>query len=263
MKSPHLDYDTLADLAEGLLEDDRVASANAHLDTCAECRERSADLVDVSRLLAEAPLPSMPAELAERIDSALAAESLHTATVVSLEQRRKQRHWRVLSAAAAAMVVLGGGAAVGTNLLRGGGSHDGSASVSSPVTDQSGQAHHPLGGGPGGTAPSEATGAYEVVTSGMDYHAASLGTQLARAVGDRARHLAVQQGATVTSVQQCVAAVAKALKPLLVDQARYDGTPATIIALPGPSAGRFDVWIVRPNCTPQDRQLISHTQVAG
>ncbi|WP_026412391.1 anti-sigma factor family protein [Actinomadura oligospora] len=261
MKSPHLDYDTLADLAEGLLEDDLAASANAHLDTCAECRDLSADLADVSRILAEAPLPSMPAELAERIDSALAAESLHTATVVSLEQRRKQRHWRVLSAAAAAVVVLGGGTAVGTTLVRGGGSHDGSANVSSPVTDPSGP-DHALAGGPGGSAPSAAAGGYAIVTTGTDYHAASLGSQIAHSVGEPARQMTVQ-GATATSVQQCVAAVARAVRPLLVDQARYDGAPATIIALPGPSQGRYDVWIVRPTCTPQDRQLISHTQVSG
>ncbi|MEV5573636.1 hypothetical protein AB0L06_26655 [Spirillospora sp. NPDC052269] len=256
MKSPHLDYDTLADLAEGLLEDDLAASANAHLDTCAECRDRSADLADVSRILAEAPLPSMPAELAERIDSALAAESLHTATVVSLEQRRKQRHWRVLSAAAAAMVVLGGGTAVGTTLLRGGGSHDTNANVSSPVTDPSGQGRPPAG------APRAVADAYAIVTTGTDYHAASLGSQVAHAVGEPSRQIAVQ-GAPATAVQRCAAAVAKSVKPLLIDQARYDGAPATIIALPGPSAGRYDVWIVRPNCTPQDLQLISHIQVSG
>lgn len=257
MNSPHLDYDTLADLAEGLLEDDLAASANAHLDTCAECRDRSADLADVSRILAEAPLPSMPAELAKRIDSALAAESLHTATVVSLEQRRKQRHWRVLSAAAAAVVVLGGGTAVGTTILRDGGTHDGSASVP-PVTDPSGPHHGVL---PGAT-PSEAAAGYEIVTSGTDYHAASLGAQLTRAVGERARHVTMQGGAS-GPVQQCVTAIAKTVRPLLVDQAKYDGAPATVIALPGPSAGRYDVWVVRPTCTPQDRQLISHTQVSG
>ncbi|MFC4908782.1 anti-sigma factor family protein [Actinomadura gamaensis] len=261
MISPHLDYDTLADLAEGMLEDDLAASANAHLDTCAECRDRSADLADVSRILAEAPLPSMPAELAERIDSALAAESLHTATVVSLEQRRKQRHWRVLSAAAAAVVVLGGGAAVGTNLLRGGGSHDGSASVSSPVTDPSGGAAPSAAGS--GVAPSAAaTGGYEVVTSGTDYHAASLGGQVAKALTGRTRNMTMQSGSSA-GLQQCLAALAKSVRPVLVDQARFDGSPAVIVALPGPSAGRYDVWVVRPTCTPRDQQVISHTQVAG
>ncbi|MCP2340550.1 anti-sigma factor family protein [Actinomadura rupiterrae] len=261
MISPHLDYDTLADLAEGLLEDDRAASAEAHLDTCAECRDRSADLADVPRLLAEAPLPSMPAELAERIDSALAAESLHTATVVSLEQRRKQRHWRVLSAAAAAVVVLGGGAAVGTNLLRGGG-HDGSASVSSPVTDPSGR-NHLNSGADGGVAPSAAaTGGYEIVTTGTAYRAATLGAQVAKALGEHARNLTMRS-ATSAALQPCVASLARAARPLLVDQASYDGAPAVIIALPGPSAGRYDVWVVRPNCTPENQQLISHTQVSG
>ncbi|MEV4251921.1 hypothetical protein AB0J52_01995 [Spirillospora sp. NPDC049652] len=258
MITPHLDYDTLADLAEGLLEDDRAASANAHLDTCAECRDRSADLADVSRILAEAPLPPMPAELAERIDSALAAESLHTATVVSLEQRRKQRHWRVLSAAAAAVVVLGGGTAVGTAILRGGGSHDGTVTNNvPPVSDPSGPKHTYVSGG---AAPAPA-GGYQIVSTGTDYRAASLGPQLKRAVGEHAGSQTLQ--GSQTAVQECVAAVAKTVRPVLVDQASYDGAPAVVIALPGPSSGRYDVWIVHPDCTPQNQRLISHTQVAG
>jgi hypothetical protein len=65
----HLDHRALADLAEGLLDDDHAASANAHLDDCAECRERSAEVADVSRILADIPVPPMPADLAARIPS--------------------------------------------------------------------------------------------------------------------------------------------------------------------------------------------------
>lgn len=151
MNPAHLDYDVLADLAEGLLEDDEAASVNAHLDTCADCRELSADLADVSRILAEAPVPSMPAELAERIDTAIAAESMHTATVVSLEQRRGRRHWRILSAAAAAVIVVGGGATVGKIALDGANGTDGAAQH--PAQDRaSGEA--PPGVNPKVAAPS-------------------------------------------------------------------------------------------------------------
>ncbi|MDX6433579.1 MAG: hypothetical protein QOE54_5945, partial [Streptosporangiaceae bacterium] len=60
MKTAHLDYETLADLAEGLLDDEQAASANDHLVDCDECQSRSADLADESQLLADAPVPPLP-----------------------------------------------------------------------------------------------------------------------------------------------------------------------------------------------------------
>ncbi|MEU5880988.1 hypothetical protein [Spirillospora sp. NPDC047279] len=260
MNPAHYDYDTLADLAEGLLEDDHAASVNAHLDTCAECRDRSADLADVSRLLAEAPVPSMPADLAERIDHALAAESLNNATVVSLEQRRGRRHWRILSAAAATVVVLGGGALVGKAALDGSSNGDGSTTLHSPVTD-------PKDSGSGGTAPNPAPskrtqslGAegeqpkmagdapYTVTRSGTDYR----GTQLKQQVGSLLSSAAQKSrsGGTAPDAQtaQCVTSITGGKRPDLVDAARYEGSAATVIALAGTQPGTWNIWAVGPDC---------------
>jgi hypothetical protein len=256
----HLDYDVLADLAEGLLEDDEAASVNAHLETCADCRELSADLADVSRILAEAPMPPMPAELAERIDTALAAESMHTATVASLEQRRGRRHWRILSAAAAAAVVLGGGATVGKIALDGASSSDSTAHQPAPertLTDPGSGS----GSGMPKVAPGEPEPVFKVARSGTDYRSGTLGEQVGGVVaGDR--NLRAEAAAPDTRLRGCVTGVAGRQAPLLVDQARYEGKPAIIIAASGDEPGKRNIWVVGPDCSPQAHHLLKQLKNA-
>ncbi|MES9540581.1 zf-HC2 domain-containing protein [Spirillospora sp. NPDC049024] len=260
MNPAHLDYDVLADLAEGLLEDDEAASVNAHLETCADCRELSADLADVSRILAEAPMPPMPAELAERIDTALAAESMHTATVASLEQRRGRRHWRILSAAAAAVVVLGGGATVGKVALDGASSSDSTAHQPAPqhsLTDPSSG----TGSGVPKVAPGEPAPAFKVAHSGTDYRSGTLGEQVGGVVTGEQK-LRAEAAAPDPRLHGCVTGVAGSQAPLLVDQASYEGKPAIIIAAPGDQPGKRDIWVVGPDCSPQSHHLLKQLKNA-
>ncbi|RKS79304.1 anti-sigma factor RsiW [Actinomadura pelletieri DSM 43383] len=249
MNPAHLDYDVLADLAEGLLEDDEAASVNAHLDTCAECRDLSADLADVSRLLAEAPAPSMPAELAERIDTAIAAESLNTATVVSLEQRRGRRHWRILSAAAAAVVVLGGGAAVGMSAMDDTGGD--STRAATPPQDKA----HPSIAGERGLAPNaEPVPAFAVTHSRTHYRAGTLAQQAGQVMsGNRELRAA---DAPDARLRGCVLGIVQERKPVLVDRAEYEGKPATVIAVPGDRPGKLHLWVVGPECSAQNQHVL-------
>ncbi|MGH3240203.1 MAG: anti-sigma factor family protein [Spirillospora sp.] len=260
MNPAHLDYDILADLAEGLLEDDEAASVSAHLDTCADCRDLSADLADVSRLLAEAPAPSMPAELAERIDTAIAAESLNTTAVTSLEERRGRRHWRILSAAAAAVVVLGGGVAVGTTALDGtNGDH---AKTSAPPQDNArpSVADGGAGGesqqrGSSGAAPNAAPApAFGVTRSGTDYGAATLAAQIGQVMAKTQKLSAAD--APDTRLRGCVLGLVRERKPVLVDQARYEGNPATVIAVRGDTPEKLTVWVVGPECSAQNQHVL-------
>ncbi|GAA1841937.1 anti-sigma factor family protein [Actinomadura bangladeshensis] len=255
MNPAHYDYDVLADLAEGLLEDDEAASVNAHLDTCAECRELSADLADVSRILAEAPVPSMPAELAERIDTAIAAESMHSATVVSMEQRRGRRHWRILSAAAAAVIVVGGGATVGTMALDGvSGDHGQASTPAQDNPDQSGSAH--------GVAPNAApAAAFTVASSGTDYRARTLGAQVDRLLaGDREVKRA--SGEPSAQLKGCVNGVTRGLAPALVDNAKYEGRPATVIAVHGDQSGKWNIWVVGADCSARNQHVLKKLENA-
>ncbi|MFF3599419.1 anti-sigma factor [Kitasatospora indigofera] len=73
---PHPSIDELADLAEELIEDrDTADSLREHLAGCPECRETLAALAEVSELLGSVETPAMPADIARRIDAALAAEA--------------------------------------------------------------------------------------------------------------------------------------------------------------------------------------------
>lgn len=257
MNPAHLDYDVLADLAEGLLEDDEAASVNAHLESCAECRDLSADLADVSRLLAEAPVPSIPAELAERIDTAIAAESLN-ATVVSLEQRRGRRHWRILSAAAAAVIVVGGGAAVGTIALGEATGEDSGASAPAPdysdPTSSEDRKQAPKAVAPTAGPP------FRVLQSGTDYRAADLGAQ----IGDLL-HAPQAHSAAVTAgprLRECVYAVTQGRTPELVDEADYEGKPAYVIAARGDQPGKWNVWVVGTHCSADDPDVLKTLESA-
>ncbi|HEX6470365.1 MAG TPA: hypothetical protein VF069_14805 [Streptosporangiaceae bacterium] len=262
MSAAHLDYDTLAELAEGLLPESQAASADAHLADCAECRAKSAEIADVTRLLADVPVPPMPAELASRIDEALAAAAAASGPVVSLDSRRGRRRAWVLSAAAAVVVVVGGGALVGHALLTGSVSSDNGTAQSQPVQDRTGSAAaKPAPRASALQAPAGAAGsggAYLTSRSGTDYTAARLGTQvaerLARADGRTAEELAPEP------LAGCVRRVTGGRMPLVVDVAKYEGRPATVIALPGVDTSRLDVWVVGPACSATDPAVIKHAQ---
>lgn len=71
----HYDLDTLADLAEGLLDAGRARQVRDHLAVCDPCGELLADLAAVREVLAATPTPAMPMGVALRIDKALAAEA--------------------------------------------------------------------------------------------------------------------------------------------------------------------------------------------
>lgn len=77
----HPDVAEISDLTEGLLPSARSADVRRHLDECALCADVRASLEEIRDLLGTASgPPRMPAEVAGRIDAALAAEALLHAT---------------------------------------------------------------------------------------------------------------------------------------------------------------------------------------
>ncbi|GAA2294142.1 hypothetical protein GCM10010415_77720 [Streptomyces atrovirens] len=79
-RAEHPDVAEISDLTEGLLPSARSADVRRHLNECALCADVHASLEEIRDLLGTAPgPPRMPAEVAGRIDAALAAEALlHT-----------------------------------------------------------------------------------------------------------------------------------------------------------------------------------------
>ncbi|WLW53703.1 anti-sigma factor family protein [Streptomyces sp. YU58] len=77
----HPDVAEISDLTEGLLPPTRTADVRRHLDECELCADVHASLEEIRGLLGTLPGPTtMPADVAGRIDAALAAEALLAAT---------------------------------------------------------------------------------------------------------------------------------------------------------------------------------------
>lgn len=74
-RDTHYDLETLAELAEGLLEAATALQVREHLAICDPCGESLADLAAVREVLSATPTPAMPMGVALRIDRALAAEA--------------------------------------------------------------------------------------------------------------------------------------------------------------------------------------------
>ncbi|HET6686828.1 MAG TPA: zf-HC2 domain-containing protein [Jiangellaceae bacterium] len=120
MTGGHLGAVVLAEYHEGLLPDRMAADVAEHLAHCSACSETHRQLTEVSRRLAGEPaaLP-IPAEVAARLDDALASEK------PTLARRRTGqvspvRAWRarmpaVMAAAATVAAVAFAGFVVGTN----------------------------------------------------------------------------------------------------------------------------------------------------
>ncbi|MCH0538778.1 hypothetical protein I3F58_04245 [Streptomyces sp. MUM 203J] len=77
----HPDVSEISDLTEGILPPSRTADLRRHLESCALCADVRTSLEEIRGLLGTLPgAARMPADIAERIDAALAAEALLDAT---------------------------------------------------------------------------------------------------------------------------------------------------------------------------------------
>ncbi|MCX4882086.1 MULTISPECIES: anti-sigma factor [unclassified Streptomyces] len=80
----HPDVAEISDLTEGLLPASRTADIRRHLDECELCADVHTSLEEIRGLLGSMPGPThMPADVAGRIDAALAAEALLNATATA------------------------------------------------------------------------------------------------------------------------------------------------------------------------------------
>jgi len=279
----HLDADALADLDEGLLDRDHMASARAHVAGCPQCQAELAALTGVrERLAAAAEVEPMPAEVVARLDRALAevatepASTAVTRSVIPLRepQRSAPRGLRWLQAAAVVVLVLAGGA-VAVSALRG--SDNNGVATSSGSSD--GKADQRAAAD--GSYPVTASGRHwtkESVTAGVpQLLAGTLGPTLppssfsaqddASGSAGAPRELAGVPAARLAggpALADCVTELAGGpATPLAVDLATFDGQPAAVVLLPGIGGpGRVDVWVVPPDCAQGKGQFLYYANVA-
>ncbi|MFD3917905.1 hypothetical protein [Streptomyces sp. NPDC058595] len=86
----HPDVSEISDLTEDLLSPARSAEVREHLDGCTLCADVHESLEEIRGLLGTLPgPPRMPADVAARVDAALAAEALLNATAATADVSRE------------------------------------------------------------------------------------------------------------------------------------------------------------------------------
>jgi hypothetical protein len=296
-QSAHVDADVLAELSAGLIGGRRATRIHAHLAGCERCADVMAQLSAVSVLLAAVPSPAMPEWVTGRLSSALAEEAAArsgTATIPARPTGRRAFHHhpergrgtpsrtagrgsrgpvaaRAFAAAAAACVLAAGGYTV-MQLTQHGPSvaprAGGRAKLPGygPITQ-----HAPKGGlitpQPTGTVsapPGTVLPTFTVIRSGTDFQSAHLAAQIESALAKAEKGAASAGGAdhvSSTTEEDCVYRVTGGTRPTLVDEARYDGRPATVIALAGSGAQLGQAWVVGPRCSADNSDKITRVEL--
>lgn len=91
----HPDVSEISDLTEGVLSPPRTADVRRHVDSCELCSDVQASLEEIRSLLGSMPAPqTMPIDIADRIDAALAdeARAVSTASDVETDVSRETEH---------------------------------------------------------------------------------------------------------------------------------------------------------------------------
>ena len=293
--SAHVDVNVLAELSAGLISGRRATRIHAHLAGCQRCAKVSAGLSEVSALLSSVPPPAMPELVSRRLTTAIAEEAAARSGAGSPArparlagqqpfQRAGRAHAgppaerrrgltspvgaRAFAAAAAVCVVAAGGYTLvrltspggsGPVLNAGaGGTIHRHAATGGPGPYQVGPTH------PGHASPAVTQPTFNVVSSGIDYQQANLSAQIASEMSkvsavsaDSAAGRRMLHG---PSAQQdgCVQRVTSSVKPALVDAARYQGHPATVIALAHKGNQVAQAWVVGPRCSAGASDVLTH-----
>jgi hypothetical protein len=273
-QDPHPDVMEIADLAEGILPPERAAEVRGHVESCVECGEVLASLAEIRGLLSDLPEPEpMPADVAARIDAALAAETRfdsalpHVPRETSLPMQatgeaadvprgtsapaghpsaptgpgRGRRHRRALligAASTAAVLALGG---VVYELS----SHSGSNAMSADSSAQRKAGAQGRGGGDANAVGDEVARLLD--GAGGKSGSGGITSPMLSPRGD-AR--VTGPGGTVITVPGCVLkATQRVQQPLAATREPYEGVDSFLVVFPDPDATQVDAFVVTAACT--------------
>ena len=266
----HPEVAEISALAEGILPPDSAAAVRDHLAGCALCADVRDSLEEIRGLLGTLPgPPRMPADVAGRIDAALAAEALldtvlpgvprgtpagphvpretsaapggHSAASTGPgrpgKRPRDRRRWGrgVLAAASAAGVLLLGG--VIYQSVSSGGSGESAADSSARKASAAGsdtvagQVQQLLG---------KSSGSVRTPMVGGQYNSNSGGEQTD-----------IAPNHAPTSVPACVLkATSRSATPLAAERESFQGKDAYLLVLPNPTdSTSVDAYVVSASCT--------------
>ena len=278
----HPESGVLAEFCAGLVTGRRQASIASHLEACDRCAGLSDQLGEIPVLLAAAPSPAMPDDVARRLDLVLAAEAAKRdsseRTVDDSPAHRPaspgpRRRWdlrlvtqRILLPAAAVVVLAAGG--FGLSRVTGSSSSSSatSGSAAAPAT-----AARPASGT--AAARSEATRGspaikaplnFPVVNSGIDYLRATLAQQLETELQRHTKPGAGPQVVVSGSLKGCVLRVTQGTRPgtvALVDRARFQSQPAIVIV--AVSGDHYAAWVTALGCSASSDHVLATATLPG
>ena len=258
----HPDAETIAEYQAGALASWRVVRRRrvaSHLAGCPECSAVAHRLAAVSSVLAAAPRPSMPLDVAERLTTVLAvqpspdnAPSPHKRSRGLLAPPGGRRPRFVPAAAALAILAAVGAGGYALSQTTGSAPREASAGSAASVPKPS--------FGNVGVSP-ERVGAsngvnhavYRVVDSGTDYLEATLRAQLGREMADGA----LAPATAPRTLPGCLTRLGAASGVTFVDLARYQGRKAWIIG----SANR--AWVTGTACSSSLSDLFASVTLAA
>ncbi|WNI16661.1 hypothetical protein [Actinacidiphila sp. ITFR-21] len=257
---PHPEVSEISHLTEGLLQPPRSTAVREHIAGCLLCADVLASLTEIRGLLGTLPGPQrMPADVAGRIDAALAAEA-HLDTVLprqhvtrgtreasddsdvpretSIVERLRPRHsrWRggLLVAASVAAVTLVVGALYEAT-SSGGSDRNDSASATAVQ----------------GTEAAGLSVAEQVRQLLADQEPGAAGKSANSPMLDRRGTTTATPPHEATGVPECVLqATERSQQPLAAERDVYQGTPSYLVVLPHPGdTTRVDAYVVGAACT--------------
>jgi hypothetical protein len=278
----HLESGVLAEFRAGLVTGRRRASIASHLEACDRCAGLSDQLGEIPVLLAAAPAPAMPDDVARRLDLVLAAEAakrnssertVDDSPAHPPASPGPRRRWdfrlvtqRILVPAAAVVVLAAGGfglsRVVGSSpsSSTAAGSEAAPAASAPPANGTAG----PRSGATRGSPAIEAPLNFPVVNSGTKYLRATLRQQLETELRRHTERALGPQVLASGSVKGCVQRVTQGTVPgtlALVERAHFQGQPAIVIV--AVSGDHDAAWVTAPGCSASSDHVLAAVTLPG
>lgn len=276
----HLDLEVLADLDEDLLPGPEAATHEAHLSTCAVCRERLGRIRATRAVLGSLPDHPMPEGVASRIDAALAAAP--AATIVPFQAKRR---WRAHPTAAGLGAAAAVAALVAALVIGRTSDHPSSDNAPATLAEGNGSRVSVLN-----DLPTSATGTNYTIAhlegqvstllqppsvEALSSPTSGSGPESSQPDGASSPGPSAAEDASIPAslsrlygstgaLASCVLGLEEQAQipigaPLAIDFAKFKGAPAVVLVLPGLDVpGTYGAWIVGPNCNRSDVNLLHY-----
>ena len=291
----HPSTDQLASLTVSGLRPRKTAGIQAHLARCEPCAQVSQQLNAIPAILASATYPAMPENLAARTGSAISREAQQRLAAMpatetgrrDLPARRPRAAtsggWHPPGLSAAATRLAAAAAAV---ILAVAGSYrvaEIAGTSVTPSSPQAGATSQQISLGPDVTY-GRSRHTIRAVKSDTTFVAAHLRTQAISAVhaAEARGAIAAQPSAsaatqltgsvadtapgsqvTASRLAGCIGLIAPGRTVLLIDIARYQGTPATLIVTAATGVNEAEAWVAGSSCSAATKDVLTQTALGN